>query len=83
MSSTTSPSYATAAIVAEQVRLRIYRGSTLEVDMPMRRRQALVLGAQLINLGLLPEYAASADPLVFETPIEGRVAAEDLDEHGR
>jgi hypothetical protein len=50
------PVYITPAVVADRVVLRISRGDNLTDEIPLRRRQALTLGAQLINAGLLPEY---------------------------
>jgi hypothetical protein len=45
------PLYATAVIVKDQVRLRIYRGRDLKLELPLRWRQALVLAEQLLNYG--------------------------------
>jgi hypothetical protein len=50
------PIYVTPAIIADRIVLRIYRGDNLVNEIPLRRRQALTLGAQLIDAGLIPEY---------------------------
>ena len=48
----TLPLHAVAVITNDQVRLRVYAGRDLKVDMPLRPRQALVLAGQLLNLAL-------------------------------
>jgi hypothetical protein len=50
------PLYVVPVIIGHRITLRIYRGDNLTAEIPLRRRQALVLGAQLINVGLIPEY---------------------------
>jgi hypothetical protein len=44
-----------SVIIAGQIRLRIYRGDEPVGAWPLRRRQALVLGAQLIHHAMLTE----------------------------
>jgi hypothetical protein len=69
------PLQAVPVIVDDQVRLRTRRGSRLEIEMPLRRRQALVLAAQLLNMALMPECSSSPDSSVLETPEQNRVAS--------
>jgi hypothetical protein len=64
------PLYATAVVVGDVIRLRAYRGSKLALDLPLRRRQALILGAQLVNLALI----ATQDPLMLKPALEQRIA---------
>jgi hypothetical protein len=47
-----------SVVVADQIRLRIYRGDEPVGAWPLRRRQALVLAAQLINHAMLTEGRA-------------------------
>jgi hypothetical protein len=56
---TTQPLYAIPVVVNDQVRLRIYAGSKLEIEMPLRQRQALVLAAQLLNLALTSDLSVA------------------------
>jgi hypothetical protein len=60
-SRTTLPLYPVAVIVADQVRLRIYEGQRLVLDLPLSRRRALLLGSDLICRGLLPEYLSASN----------------------
>jgi hypothetical protein len=57
---TALPFHATPVILNDQVRLRIYRGAYLELDMTLRPRQALVLAGQLLNLTLAADYSTAA-----------------------
>jgi hypothetical protein len=68
------PRHATAVIVNDQLRLRVYRGRCLEIEMPLRQRQALVLAAQLLNHALMSDGRVGGDPLVLETPGKKDVA---------
>jgi hypothetical protein len=73
---TTLPLHAVPVLLDDQVRLRVYVGRDLKVDMPLRPRQALVLAGQLLNLALMAETStAGTDRRVFETPGEQRVTA--------
>jgi hypothetical protein len=58
LSMTTLPFHATPCIINDAVVLRVYQGNRLVVEVPLRRRQAQVLAARLLNLALLPEYDA-------------------------
>ena len=49
---TALPLHAIPVIINDQVRLRVYRGRDLEIEMPLRQRQALALAAQLLNHAL-------------------------------
>jgi hypothetical protein len=60
------PIYVVPVIIADWIVLRIYYGANLATEVPLRRRQALTLGAQLINLGLIPEYEP-ADQRMLDT----------------
>jgi hypothetical protein len=68
------PFYAIPVIVADEIRLRIYTGGNLKVEMPLRRRQALVLAAQLLNYGLMTEGRLGRDPLELDPADEQWVA---------
>jgi hypothetical protein len=74
------PFYAIAVVVNDQVRLRVYRGKDIVVDMPLRRRQAMVLAAQLLNQALLPEYPP--DPLMLEPAEQHGVTRENCTHDG-
>lgn len=72
---TGSPFHAIPVVIDGQIRLRIYAGPRLKVDMPLRLRQALVLAAQLLNHALMADISAlRADPLVLKTSVQQRVA---------
>jgi hypothetical protein len=60
---TTLPFRVIAVVVNDNVRLRVYAGGDLKIEIPLRRRQAMVLAAQLLNQALLPEYH---DPLMLD-----------------
>jgi hypothetical protein len=60
---TNLPFHAISVVIDGQVRLRVHRGRSLEIEMPLRSRQALVLGASLINHALMAQHP---DPLVSE-----------------
>ena len=76
---TTLPLHAIPVIVNDQVRLRVYAGRDLKVDMPLRPRQALVLAAQLLNLALTADIsAASADGRMLEPAGKQDVAQGDI-----
>jgi hypothetical protein len=70
----TLPLHAVSVIVDDQVRLRVYRGACLELEIPLRRRQAMVLAAQLLNQALMPEYSAGPNRGVLEAQGQKRVA---------
>jgi hypothetical protein len=53
--------HAIPVVIDGQIRLHVYRGPRLEMDAPLRRRQAIVLAAQLLNQVLMPEYPAGPD----------------------
>ena len=73
---TALPLHAIPVIIDGHIRLRIYRGPRLEVDMPLRSRQALVLASQLLNHALAADVsAASTDPFVLEPSGERRVTS--------
>jgi hypothetical protein len=76
------PFHVIPVIVDDQIRLRIYAAGDLERELPLRRRQALVLGAQLINYGLMTEGRVGGDPLVLDPADERRVAERFEDSHG-
>ena len=79
---TTLPLHAIPVLLNGEVRLRVYAGPRLELDMPLRPRQALVLAAQLMNLALAADHStASADRGVLEAAGEQRVALGN-DAHG-
>ena len=71
---TALPLHAIPVILDGQIRLRVHKGPRLELDMPLRSRQALVLAAQLLNLALSADISA-ADRSVLETPGKQDVAA--------
>ena len=72
---TALPLHAIPVVINDQVRLRVYAGRDLKVDMALRSRQALVLAAQLLNLALAADIsAAGADRGVLETPDEKDIA---------
>jgi hypothetical protein len=73
--------HAIPVIINGQVRLRIYRGRNLEIEMPLRQRQALVLAAQILNLALMAERDAAADVRVLEAPDQEHIAG--IDAHAR
>ena len=56
---TALPFHAIPVLLDDQIRLRVYRGPRLEIDMPLRRRQALVLAGQLLNLALAADHSAA------------------------
>jgi hypothetical protein len=70
---TALPAFAIATIVDNQITLRVYAGDQLEAEIPLRRHQALLLAAQLLNLALLPVYDA-ANQGMLETSGEQDVA---------
>jgi hypothetical protein len=59
---TALPLHAIAVPIPGNPTLRVYRGNTLVVEMPLRQRQALVLAAQLLNLALMQGPCASDEP---------------------
>ena len=72
---TALPLHAIPVVIDDQIRLRIYSGPRLEVDMPLRSRQALTLAAQLLNYALAADVStAGTDCGVLETSNEQRVA---------
>ena len=72
---TALPLHAIPVIIDDQIRLRIYAGRDLKVDMPLRQRQALVLATQLLNLALAADIStAGPDGSVLKTPGEQNVA---------
>ena len=76
------PAHAIPVVVNDQVRLRVYRGSRLELEMPLRQRQALVLAGQLLNLALAADFSvAGADCRVLE-PAGKQNVAEGKRAHG-
>ena len=76
-----SSTLVTAAIIADEIRLRIYSGGEIKYEVPLRRRQALGLGAQLVQLGLLPEYPPEPDSFVLQSPGKDDIARKGS-EHG-
>jgi hypothetical protein len=60
------PFHTIPVIINDQIRLRIYRGSDLKLELPLRQRQALVLAAQLLNFALSTERTASFDQFAPE-----------------
>jgi hypothetical protein len=46
------PFHVIPVIINDQIRLRVYKGGNLEVELPLRQRQALVLAGQLLNMAL-------------------------------
>ena len=76
---TASPFPAVQVVIDGQARLRIRAGRDLKVDMPLRRRQALVLAGQLLNLALTADISgASADGRMLEPAGKQDVAQGDL-----
>jgi hypothetical protein len=55
------PFHAIPVIVDDEVRLRIYRGSDLELEIPLRQRQTIILAAQLLNHGLMADGRVGGD----------------------
>jgi hypothetical protein len=53
------PTYCSTPIINDQIRMRVYCGGELKLEMPLRQRQALVLAAQILNLALMPEVNAA------------------------
>jgi hypothetical protein len=51
---TALPLHAIPGLLDAQVRLRVYRGPRLEMEMPLRPRQALALAALLLNRRMPP-----------------------------
>ena len=73
------PFHAIPVVIDGEIRLRIYEGRDLEVDMPLRPRQALVLAGQLLNLALTADIsAASADGRMLEPAGKQDVAQGDI-----
>ena len=73
------PLHAIPVFVDDQVRLRVYAGRDLKVDMPLRPRQALVLAGQLLNLALTADISgASADGRMLEPVGKQDVAQGDI-----
>jgi hypothetical protein len=68
------PPYVVPVIVNDQIRLRIYQSRDLKLELPLRRRQALVLASQLLNHALMAEGRLDGGALVLETPDQQRVA---------
>jgi hypothetical protein len=81
---TTLPLHAIPVLLHDQVYLRVYRGPRLELEMPLRPRQALVLAGQLLNLALAADHSAvSTDRRVLEAQAQDRVAEQlGHDNHG-
>ena len=76
---TALPFHAIPVLIDDQSGLRIYAGRDLKVDMPLRRRQALVLAGQLLNLALTADIsAASADGRMLEPAGKQDVAQGDI-----
>jgi hypothetical protein len=50
--------HAVPAIVDDRVVLWVYQGNRMRLEIPLRRRQAAVLAARLLNLALLPAHDA-------------------------
>ena len=76
---TASPFPAVQVVIDGQARLRIRAGRDLKVDMPLRRRQALVLAGQLLNLAMTADItAASADGRMLEPAGKQDVAQGDI-----
>jgi hypothetical protein len=67
------PVFVTACIIADEIRLRVYSDGSVKIEVPLRRRQALGLAAQLLNQALLPEYH---DPLMLDPAEQHRVTRE-------
>ena len=65
------PFHAIPVLIDDQVWLRVYAGRDLEIEVPLRSRQALVLAGLLLNYALM--VRESADRQVLETPGEQRV----------
>lgn len=53
------PFHAVPVIVEDQVRLRVYGGSNLKIEIPLRQRQALVLAAQILNVTLAADHGSA------------------------
>jgi hypothetical protein len=64
--------YVVPVVISDQIVIRVYRGDNIMSEIPLRsRRQALVLGAQLVNLALLPEYEpAGTDQRLSDSYLE-------------
>ena len=76
---TTLPLHAIPVIVNDQVRLRVYAGRDLKIEMPLGPRQAMVLAAQLLNHALTADIsAASADGRMLEPAGKQDVAQGDI-----
>jgi hypothetical protein len=71
---TALPLYAIPVLIDDQVRLRIYTGRNLKVDMPLRPRQALALAALLLNHALMASEGAGTNRGVLDAAGEQRVA---------
>ena len=76
---TALPLHAIPVLLDDHVRLRVYRGPSLEFDMPLRPRQALALAGLLLNHALMA--SERTDRVVLKTPGEQRVAMGD-EAHG-
>jgi hypothetical protein len=62
-------------IFDDRVRLRIDRCPRLELEVPLRAHQGLMLAAQLLGLALAADHStASADRHVLEAQAQDRVA---------
>jgi hypothetical protein len=59
----TRQTYVTAIVLDGQVRLRIYQAGSLEIELPLSHRRALLLGSDLVRLAAEPLLAADALPL--------------------
>ena len=65
------PLHAVPVILNDQLNLRVYRAGKLEIEMPLRSRQALVLAAQLLNYALAADLStAGTDGRMLEPPGE-------------
>jgi hypothetical protein len=62
-----------SVLVADQIRLRVYRGPTLAHELPLRPRQSLTLAAQLLNHALMTQDRLGQASVLQDSPQE-RVA---------
>jgi hypothetical protein len=63
--------YALAVALNGQVRLRVYQGGRLKIEMPLSHRRALLLGSDLVRLAAEP--LLQADALLLEALAENSI----------
>jgi hypothetical protein len=75
----TGQTYALAVALNGQVRLRIYHGGRLKIEVPLSHRRALLLGTDLIRLAAEP--LLQVDALQLKPLAQGDVAGQPIHTH--